>query len=191
MEILDMAQANSIANITRTRRKALTAIATLAGATAVVTPVVAAQAIAHPDAELLALGQELRGLIPSYAAVRDEHDRLHRQTSVQVDREVCPMRNDISVAELKARDEAYERIGQENGTNTACEAWRAICDRMFSLTGPINEAEATTLEGLAVKGIATAWETDDRNMDERLRTACLINSVMEAAGQELPRELWI
>jgi hypothetical protein len=47
-----MAQANSIANNTPTRRNALTTIAALAGAAAVVTPAVAAHAVAHPDAEV-------------------------------------------------------------------------------------------------------------------------------------------
>jgi hypothetical protein len=44
-----MAQAISIPNTSSTRRKALTAIATLAGAAAVVTPVGAAQAVTQED----------------------------------------------------------------------------------------------------------------------------------------------
>ena len=94
-------------------------------------------------------------------------------------------------AYFKARSEAYERISQENGTETAYEAWMAIVDRIHPLIATINEATATPFEGLAIKAIATAWDFDTHDMDERLRAACLISSVMDAAGQEMPRELWI
>jgi phage I-like protein len=76
---IQMAQADSIANPSPTRRKALTAVATLAGAAAVVTPAVAAQAIAHPDAELLALGQQLRELFASHDVAERELLRLDDQ----------------------------------------------------------------------------------------------------------------
>jgi hypothetical protein len=95
------------------------------------------------------------------------------------------------IAYRKARGEAYDRISQENGAETAFEAWQRIVDRIYPLIGTINEATATTFEGLAIKAIATAWEFDGRDEDERLTIACLVSSVMEAAGQELPRELVI
>jgi hypothetical protein len=63
---------------TTTRRSALTTIAAFAGAPTMVT-MAAAKAVAHPDAELLALGQQLREMIPHYGVARDKYHELHDQ----------------------------------------------------------------------------------------------------------------
>jgi hypothetical protein len=141
---------------------------------------------------LLALGQQLREMIPNYGAARDKYYELHGQAWSQAG-EACPNFETFAtdIAYRKARGGAYDLISQENGTNTALEAWDRIVDRIYPLIGTINEATATTFEGLAIKAIATAWEFDGRDEDERLTIARLISSVMELAGQELPRELVI
>jgi hypothetical protein len=183
-----MAQANSIANTTPSRRNALTTIASLVGAAAVVTPAVAAQAIAHPDAELLALGEQLRALLPSYGAARDEHSRLYDATWAQVDRDICPRTNNNSMADIEARNSAFQRISHENGRDAVYSTWNAIDGRVWPLIAEIHEANATTLAGIAVKALATAWDVDN-NGDDRYIIAPLINSIMEAAGHALPAEL--
>jgi hypothetical protein len=171
------------------RRKALTAIASLAGAAALVTPAaLGAPAVAHPDAELLALGEQLRALLPSYAAARDEHSRLYEATWAQVDRDICPRTNANSMADIEARNSAFQRIGDENGRNAVYNTWNAIDGRIWPRIAEIHEANATTLAGIAVKALATTWDVYN-NGDDRYIIAPLINSIMEAAGHALPAEL--
>jgi hypothetical protein len=175
----------SIPNTTPTRRNALTAIASIAGATAVVAPAIAAQSVANPDAELLALGQELRRLLPIWAAARDENCRLHDQADDLVMQAVGPR----CVENMSAYNKAWLRIGEENGHRAAYDAWNTINEQLYSLTDAIYKAKATTVAGLAVKALGTAWRLRDDELEDSDVANDLFRSTLALAGMTLPPEI--
>ena len=178
-----MAQAISIPNTTPTRRNALGAIASIAGAA--VTPAIAAQSVDNPDAELLALGQELCRLLPIWAAARDENCRLHDQADDLVMQAVGPR----CVENMSAYNKAWLRIGEENGHRAAYDAWNTINEQLYSLTDAIYKAKATTVAGLAVKALGTAWRLRDDELEDSDVANDLFRSTLALAGMTLPPEI--
>jgi broad specificity phosphatase PhoE len=184
-----MAQANSIPSTSTSRRKALTAIATLAGAAAVVTPVGAAQAIAHPDAELLALGQQLRELFASHDVAEKELLRLDEQLRERLYQ--AHGRPTYDWAAINARSATHDRLYLEIGLDAVAEKWQSLYSRMRSVIDAINEASAATVEGLAVKAIVAAYYlslTSDVATHDDI-AAAFIADVLDVAGHQLPPEL--
>jgi hypothetical protein len=99
-----------------------------------------------------------------------------------------PVEREYQHGRYRCSQLTFERIGHENGWRAASNAWNAIHDRVFPLIAEIHEANATTLAGIAVQALATAWDVEE-SANDRYIIAPLICSIMEAAGHALPAEL--
>jgi predicted phage gp36 major capsid-like protein len=179
-------------NTSASRRNALMSIAALAGASAAMTPLaapaVAAPAVAHSDAELLALGQQLRELFASHDVAEKELLRLDDQLRERLYQ--AHGRPTYDWAAINARSATHDRLYREMGLDAIAERWQSLYSRMRSVIDAINEANAATVEGLAVKAIVTAYYLSLASSEvARDGARAFIADVLDAAGHQLPPEL--
>jgi hypothetical protein len=108
-----------------------------------------AGAAAHPDAELLRLGEEFERRYAASLPVDAECKRLERLFNEEW------RRRGLSIDDNLA---AWLELGAETGFEAAVEAENAACDRIDAVTKKIRETPAKTFAGLAVKARALRFD---------------------------------
>jgi hypothetical protein len=143
----------------------------------------------EPDAELMALGAQFRALLPAEKAARDELARL----AALVEERLAAYRPSLSSSreEYDAYHAERRRLGTETGRDRAYEAWTAQMPRLDELAMAIMDAEATTLQALALQAEVCAWQAVSYMVGGPLdwsqaQVYRLVTSVFRAAGEPLP-----
>jgi hypothetical protein len=166
---------------TSTSRRSLLA----GGAAAVALPASAVPLSAmadNADAELLALGRELRWLIPIEAAAAKEQRRLFELTD-----EMVGNGRPVTFGPGYIDPLEWLHTGRKIGYEAAAYRWNQISTPLYSLTDTIAQVRATTIDGLAVKALAVAWRLHHTSIDEvEDLTWALLASTLPLAGQTLP-----
>jgi hypothetical protein len=101
----------------------------------------------HPDAELLAIGEQIKKRLSDYYKARQISHALYEHTKCATSRSFP---GDLSVSEK------WERASDESGYSDAFER----ADELYELAKRASKVPLRTLEGTPVKAMATLVEMD-------------------------------
>ncbi len=127
-----------------------------AAAAAVPVPALALPVATHPDAELLALGEQIKELLPEMYRARQISNRLWKRARRAADGTVTgPPSQTASQEEWRESHARFKRASIKCGYHDANDRLNKLCSGLRKLTDIAINIPLRTPEGAAVKAMVT------------------------------------